>query len=417
MPSIFAGIHLQDKPNEFLPLDDVDFEHSVHFLKEEIARKLQYDATKLEIIFNGLALKDESKLLETLRPNATVHCFSKTKQNSLYVPPADVSSAANISRIHELFNVIAHTQINVNSRVNILQKILAEYPEFRRNLGAQALIRDSVLFNTLHHPQVVKSISETYPIICEAAPFMVDTIKKELARSTSTTLSEPATDSTNSSEEENSMGATTSNERTESGAQSENGRIRMISRQQLQAALARIDVGSVNSLSNIAQRNSDAITTPGSATDATSETASVAAATTTATAASTTSTPLANSASGERFSAMFRTELQRALESLSQRHNQVNNSRSSTSTATGITDTQQQQMDTTESSSLAADNGTGDNTSDADLPPEYRSHQYASQLRTMAQMGLLNYEDNIAYLTIASGSIENAVNLLMGGMN
>ena len=98
-----------------------------------------------------------------------------------------MSSPANITRIHELFNVIAHTQINVNSRVNILQKVLAKYPEFRHNLGAQALIRDSVLFNTLHHPEVVKNISETYPIICEAAPFMVDTIKKELARSSSTT--------------------------------------------------------------------------------------------------------------------------------------------------------------------------------------------------------------------------------------
>lgn len=352
--------------------------------------------------------------METISPNGTVHCFNKTKQHSPYVPPEDVSNPANITRIHQLFNVIAHTQINVNSRVNILQKVLAKYPEFRHNLGAQALIRDSVLFNTLHHPEVVKNISETYPIICEAAPFMVDTIKKELARSSSTTrkcnisyinvyfipisiVSEPATDSTNSSEEENSMGASTSNERPGSGTQSENSRIRMISRQQLQAALARIGVGSVNSLSNIAQRNSDNVNvTP--ATGTTSE------------AAVDTSAPLSNSTSGERISStMFRSELQRALESLSQRGNQVSSSGSGNSDQ--VRDLQE--MDTTEAT--IAHNVTEDGSDE--LPPQYRTHQYANELRTMIQMGLLNYDDNLVYLTIASGNIDVAINLLMGAMN
>lgn len=396
MPSLFAGIYLQDKPNEFLPLDDIDFDRNVNYLKEEIAKKVQCDATNLELIYKGSALKDENKLLETICPNGTVHCFNKTKQHLPYVPPEDVSSPANITRIHELFNVIAHTQINVNSRVNILQKVLVKYPEFRHNLGAQALIRDSVLFNTLHHPEVVKSVSETYPIICEAAPFMVDTIKKELARSSSTTLSEPATDSTNSSEEENSMSASTSNERPTTASQSENSRIRMISRQQLQAALARIGVGSVNSLSNIAQRNSDNVNVPR--------------ATGTSDATVDTSAPLSNSTSGERISStMFRSELQRALESLSQRGSQVSGSGSSNSHQ----GRDSQQMDTTETSSM--DNVTED-VSD-ELPPQYRSHQYANELRTMVQMGLLNYEDNLVYLTIASGNIDVAINLLMGSMN
>lgn len=397
MPSLFAGIYLQDKPNEFLPLNDIDFDRNVNYLKEEIAKKVQCDATNLELIYKGLALNDENKLLETICPNGTVHCFNKTKQHSPHVPPEDVSSPANITRIHELFNVIAHTQINVNSRVNILQKVLAKYPEFRHNLGAQALIRDSVLFNTLHHPEVVKNISETYPIICEAAPFMVDTIKKELARSSSTTLSEPATDSTNSSEEENSMGASTSNERPISGSQSENSRIRMISRQQLQAALARIGVGSVNSLSNIAQRNSDNVNvTP--ATGTTSE------------AAADTSAPIPNSASGERISStMFRSELQRALQSLGQRVGPVSGS------GNGNSDQgrDSQRMDTTETTTT----GTVTEDDSDELPPQYRTHQYANELRTMVQMGLLNYDDNLVYLTIASGNIDVAINLLMGAMN
>lgn len=47
MPSLFAGIYLQDKPNEFLPLNDIDFDRNVNYLKEEIAKKVQCDATNL----------------------------------------------------------------------------------------------------------------------------------------------------------------------------------------------------------------------------------------------------------------------------------------------------------------------------------------------------------------------------------
>lgn len=206
-------------------------------------------------------------------------------------------------------------------------------------------------------------------------------------------VSEPATDSTNSSEEENSIGATSSSPGTRgngggfvsagSGSQSENARIRMISRQQLQAALQQIELGSVNSLSNIAARNSDANTVTAGAA------------------------PLSTSASGERISsALFRNELQRALRSLNQ---------PATAAATDSTTAESTQaMDTTESSDSAqntSDDGSGE------IPSRYRLNQYAEQLRTMAQMGFTNYEENLTFLNITNGNIENAVNLIMGSMN
>uniref|UniRef100_W8C810 Ubiquitin-like protein 7 n=2 Tax=Ceratitis capitata TaxID=7213 RepID=W8C810_CERCA len=399
MHTLFAGIHLKDKANEFFPLENIDFDRNVHYLKEEIAKKVQCDAIKLEIIYRGTALKDEKKLLETVRPNGTVHCFNKTKQYTPYVPPEDITNLMNTTCVHVLLSVISNTQISVNSRVNILQKVLAEYPEFRHNLGAQALIRDSVLFNNLHNKEVVDNIAYYYPIICDAASFMVDTIKKELARSSSTTNSEPATDSTNSSEEENTVSASTSTDR-RSGpvvSQSEQARIRMISRQQLHAALTRIGGNSVNSLSNIAQRNSDADRASGTATTSHSTTAN-------------TSAPLSNSASGDRISStLFRSELQRALESLSQRV---------TTSAVGNNEPQQQgrdahEMDTTETVTTESNAEDGSD----ELPAQYRTHQYANQLRTMVQMGLINYEDNLVYLTISNGDIDVAVNLIMGGIN
>lgn len=220
----------------------------------------------------------------------------------------------------------------------------------------------------------------------EAAPFIVSTVRKELARSTSSKFSEPATDSTNSSEEENSVGSNERGSRDEESGrtQSENARIRMISRQQLQAALAQIGFGSANSLSNIAQRNTET---------------SVA-----ASASDNTSTPLSSS-SGERISSdVFRNELQRVLDSMGQR-----SSGSSGGGATGPQDPMA--MDTLEQHSANTSM-----TDDGDIPVSFRTHEYAEQLRTMQQMGFLNHEENLNYLNLASGNIEQAVNLLMAAM-
>lgn len=375
MPSIYAGIHLPNKPDEFLKIEQIDLDKNVLHLKQQIAEKCQFQAENLEVICDGLQLTDEEKLSEALKPGAntihTVHCFQKTKKYTPYVPSEKLKDAVDTAQ--SLFYTIGNIQINVSCRVNILQKILAEYPEFRRNSAALALIRDSVLFNTLHQPEVVKKIAEHYPIIIEAAPFIVSTVRKELARSgSSSKFSEPATDSTNSSEEENSVGSNERGSRDDEGgssarSQSETARIRMISRHQLQAALAQIGFGSANSLSNIAQRNSET---------------SVA-----ASASETTSTPLSSSASGERISA---DELQRALDTLN---------------------TMNQPMDTTEQQAVNTSV-----TDDGDIPSALRTHPYAEQLRTMQQMGFLNHEENLNFLNLANGNIEQAVNLLMAAM-
>ncbi|XP_005187450.1 uncharacterized protein LOC101889711 [Musca domestica] len=375
MPSIYAGIHLPNKPDEFLKIEQIDLDQNVLHLKQQIAEKCQFQAENLEVICDGLQLTDEEKLSEALKPGAntihTVHCFQKTKKYTPYVPSEKLKDAVDTAQ--SLFYTIGNIQINVSCRVNILQKILAEYPEFRRNSAALALIRDSVLFNTLHQPEVIKKIAEHYPIIIEAAPFIVSTVRKELARSgSSSKFSEPATDSTNSSEEENSVGSNERGSRDDEGgssarSQSETARIRMISRHQLQAALAQIGFGSANSLSNIAQRNSET---------------SVA-----ASASETTSTPLSSSASGERISA---DELQRALDTLN---------------------TMNQPMDTTEQQAVNTSV-----TDDGDIPSALRTHPYAEQLRTMQQMGFLNHEENLNFLNLANGNIEQAVNLLMAAM-
>lgn len=166
MPSIYAGLHLPNKPDEFITLDQIDFDdRTVLNLKKIIAEKCKYDAENLELIYDGLPLSDEEKLCETsLKPEATIHCFQKTKKFIPHVPSKELKDS-DVEAAQALFVTIGNIQINVTCRVNILQKVLAEYPEFRRNSAALALIRDSVLFNTLHQPEVIKKIAEHYPII------------------------------------------------------------------------------------------------------------------------------------------------------------------------------------------------------------------------------------------------------------
>ncbi|EDV42754.1 uncharacterized protein Dana_GF18153 [Drosophila ananassae] len=400
MPTLFAL--LKNNLSDVHPLHNIDLDKDVAYLKDAVAKELQlqFEANELEIIHHGKVLEDADTISKSVQPNAVIHCFKKTKRYTPYVPPA--ASEINTKHIQELFSLTSHLQISVTSRFNILQKILAEYPEFRRNLGAQALIRDSVLFNMLHEPEVVQNLVRDYPLICEAAPFIVDTIRKELARNSSATQfqEQAASESTTSSEEENSLGAGSSS----SGGSSSTAvtaNIRQISRQQLANALA--NVTSFNSLSSIAQRNADEAQQVGSGPSA------AAPAPSTAPAAASTS---GASGSGGISSELFRNELDRVFQSLAQQQppSQVENMDVEPGNASST--------DTSAMLDVHEDDDDDDGGDDSDVLPRcYRRHRFTEQLRTMAAMGFINHTQNVNYLTLADGNVEHAINLLMLGMN
>ncbi|KAH8277337.1 hypothetical protein KR026_009231 [Drosophila bipectinata] len=419
MHTLFAL--LKNKLSDVHPLHNVDLNKDVAYLKDVVTKELQLDfeANELEIIHYGKVLEDADTIGKSVKPNAVIHCFKKTKRYTPYVPPP--ASEINTKHIQELFSLTSHLQISVTSRFNILQKILAEYPEFRRNLGAQALIRDSVLFNMLHEPEVVQNLVRDYPLICEAAPFIVDTIRKELARNSSATQckhpyslvlhtlhyfapfavqEQAASESTTSSEEENSLGAGSSS----SGGSSSTAvtaNIRQISRQQLANALA--NVTSFNSLSNIAQRNADEALQEGSGSS------SAAPATAPVSAPSGSS---GASGSGGVSSELFRNGLDRLFQSLAQQQppsgaSQVENM-----------DVEPGNAPSTETSATGDVHDEDADGDDSDVLPRcYRRHRFTEQLRTMAAMGFINHTQNVNYLTLADGNVEHAINLLMLGMN
>ncbi|KAI8046081.1 uncharacterized protein LOC128264464 [Drosophila gunungcola] len=408
---------LKNKLSDVHPLHNIDLERDVAYLKALVTKEmqLQFDASELEIIHHGRVLEDADTLSRSLQPNAVIHCFRKTKRYSPYVPPA--ASEINTKHIQELFSLTSHLQISVTSRFNILQKILAEYPEFRRNLGAQALIRDSVLFNMLHEPEVVQNLVKDYPLICEAAPFIVDTIRKELARNSSATQfqEQAASESTTSSEEENSLGAGSSSSGGSSSTavaaaaaanrRDEMANIRQISRQQLANALA--NVTSFNSLSNIAQRNADEAL-QGDERPRTTSAPLAAVGGGLGTGAGSSSGP---SSSGSISSELFRNELARAFQSLAQQQPSPVETMDVESAVAPVPESV---------ASATADDvdDEDDGGDDSDVLPRcYRRHRFTEQLRTMAAMGFINHTQNVNFLEISDGNVEHAINLLMLGMN
>lgn len=228
-----------------------------------------------------------------------------------------------------------------------------------------------------------------------------------------------ASESTTSSEEENSLGAGSSSSGGSSSTAAANAlaanrrdelaNIRQISRQQLANALARVDMSSFNSLSNIAQRNVDEAL---GGDDRPRTSASANSGSTATTVPSTaTSGSTASGSSGGIISSTFRNELERALQMFQQ------------PTAAGAVEN----MDVEPSVDAAAAEAALDEPEDADdgvagdesdvLPRCYRRHRFTEQLRTMAAMGFINHTQNVNYLTLADGNVEHAINLLMLGMN
>lgn len=408
---------LKNKLSDVHPLHNIDLTRDVAYLKAVVTKEmhLQFDASELEIIHHGRVLEDADTLNRTLQPNAVIHCFQKIKRYSPYVPPA--AAEINTKHIQELFSLTSHLQISVTSRFNILQKILAEYPEFRRNLGAQALIRDSVLFNMLHEPEVVQNLVKDYPLICEAAPFIVDTIRKELARNSSATQlqEQAASESTTSSEEENSLGAGSSSSGGSSSTavaaaaaanrRDEMANIRQISRQQLANALA--NVTPFNSLSNIAQRNADEAV-QGDERPRTTSAPLAGVGGAAGTGAGSSSGAIS---SGSISSELLRSELARAFQSLSQDQPAPVENMEVESGEGPVPE----QAATAPADDVDDEDDGGD---DSDvLPRRYRRHRFTEQLRTMAAMGFINHTQNVSYLELSDGNVEHAINLLMLSMN
>lgn len=239
------------------------------------------------------------------------------------------------------------------------------YPEFHTNLGAYAVLRDTILIQSMADLEAVQNVAKQYPILIHSAEFVAKTIRDYLA-SNKPNLSQnvtPTEDSlSDSSSSESDSSSVSPNQRV--------GDIRQISRDQLSQALQLAGTASTNSLSNIAQRNQNESSTLPSTSTASSSSIS-----------STASNLISNS--------MFSNALSQALNAAS-----TASSTQSTSTPSNPTSTP---------FSLT---GSNDN----------HAEKYANELQTMREMGLFEELINIQALVVSNGDVEAAINLVLSGL-
>lgn len=262
----------------------------------------------------------------------------------------------------------------------MMKQILEAYPEFHTNLGAYAILRDSILIQSMNDYETAKTIAKQYPILVHSAEFVTKLLRKNLASNTPNLIQsvQPAEDSMSDSSSSESDSPTVSpNQRS--------GDIRQISRDQLTQALLLAGSASTNSLSNIAQRNQSqtsssslqsisSASTPGLTTAATATTGS--------------------SSASLISSSMFTNALSQAL----------------LQAGPGTTASTQ--------STSAQPNSTPSVPNPSNVPEsnENLAERYATELQTMREMGLFEEMINIQALVISNGDVEAAINLVLSGL-
>lgn len=258
-----------------------------------------------------------------------------------------------------------------------MKQVLEAYPEFHTNMGAYAILRDSILIQSMTDYETVKNIAKQYPILIHSADFVTKSLRDHLAANKPNLIQnvQPTEDSlSDSSSSESDSPTVSSNQRT--------GDIRQISREHLIQALAMAGTSSTNSLSNIAQRNQTQ--TQSSSQPSTSS-------------ASSTSNTVAPPSSGSLISnSMFSNALSQAL------------SAAGAGAATGAS-TQSTSAQLNPTQSVGAANLSGAN--------ENLAERYANELQTMREMGLYEELMNIQALVVSNGDVEAAINLVLSGLS
>lgn len=245
------------------------------------------------------------------------------------------------------------------------------YPEFHTNLAAYAILRDSILIQSMTDYETVKNFAKQYPILIHSAEFVTKTMREHLAANKPNLIQsiQPTEDSlSDSSSSESDSAAISPNQRT--------GDIRQISRDQLSQALFLAGNSSSNSLSNIAQRNQNQTTSSGPSTS------------------SATSVSGASTISGLISNSMFSNALSQAL-----------NATSTSATSTQSTSTQPN-PNPNPVQSVPSVPGPNDNLAE----------RYATELQTMREMGLFEELMNIQALVVSNGDVEAAINLVLSGL-
>ncbi|XP_031639750.1 uncharacterized protein LOC116351750 [Contarinia nasturtii] len=377
MASLYLGVRLPEKPFERLKLTNIDLiKKNVGDLKIETEKLLNFPHNELELIYCGTILENNGQSLQEygVRSGTMIQVFQKQYDMEY---KSEQATTEQMYKACASYTAIYKAMANSSTkaiRPEVMKQILEAYPEFHTNLGAYAILRDSILLQSMTDIKTVKKIGKEYPILIHSADFVSKTLREHLAANKPLVPNiTPTEDSMSDSSSSESDSPTVSpNQRT--------GDIRQISRDQLAQALLLAGTSSSNSLSNIAQRN-----------QAQSQSSQP----------STSSATNASQSSGLISNSIFSNALSQALFAAG--------AGGAGSAESGGSDT----VTSTQSTSAQPNPSDAPNLSSSN---ENYAERYANELQTMREMGLFEDMMNIQALIVSNGDVEAAINLVLSGL-
>lgn len=185
MANLVLGVRIN--PNEFqrIKIENVDLEGKVISIKSEAAKKINTENQRLELIYCGTILDDESTLVSYgIKSGVMIHVLSKTED-----PPAvphKVLTKTEIQQLVVAFRAFTlssgyRTALQRFSRPEVIETIIAATPGLSDDPVALALIQDPDLLVHLSDFDTVKTIAELHPSLIEAANHIAAHVHEEAA--------------------------------------------------------------------------------------------------------------------------------------------------------------------------------------------------------------------------------------------
>lgn len=292
----------------------------------------------------------------------------------------------------------------------MIKKVLVEYPEFHRHLGAFAILKDCILLLRIVTFEFARKMAEAYPLLIISAPFVVKTMKAVQKTAALTLPTLESIDGLDTISEESSA----SDGESPAAASPNLAEIRRISRGQLATALMLAGTSSPNSLAHIANDGGD-----GSAATSTTTMPSTS---TAGGSTSSTSTRISNSLFTNALSNAFGSTAAAAVAAAQVGASSLASTTITPPTRVRSTNDLVTPMDSSDTPPPSAAAAAAANplpiitTTTAPNSVADSARQFVNELQTMREMGLTEEQSNLQALIIFNGNVEAAINLVLGGM-
>lgn len=360
-----------------------------------------------EFIYCGRTLSDDQTLAQQrIQNGSTIHVIQRPAAPAAgAVARTEVQESDIMAAVAALRKVTAQLSLARSFSPAVIRDVLEEYPEFHTELGAQAILRQLLLWSKIGKIDTARRIAETYPILILSAPFVVSAFRKHGGA--------PGRDIDAGLGMADGLAPTDEDAAAAPSAEAVDDQ-RLISRHQLASALMRAGSGPgasaalAEALARMDSQDEQHAASVAAAAAASAAAAGPSASTSNASASSTltsrpsdvTADPNAAASSARISSQAFNNAMRGAYRSTARRSQSI-------PTAAPTPDPNVPLDGASAAAAAAAET--------ANIPAEQESARvrYRAELMIMREMGLTDDVQNVSALIVCNGNVEGAIDLVL----